>query len=100
MEDGSLQFNRETIFALAAFFFAGMAQASGAGDPALGAAVFKKCQSCHQVGDRAKNRVGPQLNDIIGRTAGGLARGEILKKHDPSRARWAGLDRRDFGPLS
>jgi cytochrome c2 len=41
--------------------------------------------------------VGPQLNDIIGRRAGG---GEILKKHDPSRARWAGLDRRDFGPLS
>ena len=79
MEDGSLQFNRETIFALAAFFFAGMAQASGAGDPALGAAVFKKCQSCHQVGDRAKNRVGPQLNDIIGRTAGGLAGAKYSK---------------------
>ena len=56
-----------------------MAQASGAGDPALGAAVFKKCQSCHQVGDRAKNRVGPQLNDIIGRTAGGLAGAKYSK---------------------
>ncbi|MCH1469332.1 MAG: c-type cytochrome [Planktomarina sp.] len=49
-----------------------MAQAAGAGDPALGAAVYKKCQSCHQVGDQAKSRVGPQLNDIFGRTAGGL----------------------------
>ena len=71
-EDRPLQFNRATIFALFALALTGMAQASGAGDPALGAAVFKKCQSCHQVGDQAKNRVGPQLNDIFGRTAGGL----------------------------
>ena len=71
-EDRTLQFNRATIFALLALALTGMAQASGAGDPALGAAVFKKCQSCHQVGDQAKNRVGPQLNDIFGRTAGGL----------------------------
>ena len=71
-EGRPLQFNRATIFALFALALTGMAQASGAGDPALGAAVFKKCQSCHQVGDQAKNRVGPQLNDIFGRTAGGL----------------------------
>ena len=71
-EDGFLHLNRGTFFVLAAFFLTGMAQASGMGDPALGAAVFKKCQSCHQVGDQAKNRVGPQLNDILGRTAGGL----------------------------
>ena len=36
-----------------------------------GAKVFKKCQNCHQIGDGAKNRVGPQLNNIFGRTAGG-----------------------------
>jgi len=42
------------------------------GNPDLGAALFKKCQSCHQIGDQAKNRVGPQLNDLFGRTAGGL----------------------------
>jgi cytochrome c len=71
-EDGFLHLNRGTFFVLAAFFLTGMVQASGKGDPALGAAVFKKCQSCHQVGDQAKNRVGPQLNDILGRTAGGL----------------------------
>ena len=42
-------------------------------DPAVIAAgekVFKKCKACHQVGDGAKNRSGPVLNGIFGRTAG------------------------------
>lgn len=37
---------------------------------AAGESVWKKCKSCHQVGEGAKHRVGPQLNGIIGRTAG------------------------------
>ena len=37
-----------------------------------GAKLFKKCQSCHQIGEGAKNRLGPQLNNIFGRTAGEL----------------------------
>lgn len=39
-------------------------------DPALiakGEIAFKKCASCHQVGDGAKNRSGPQLNGVVGR---------------------------------
>ena len=40
---------------------------SQAGDAEKGAKVFKKCVSCHMIGDKAKNRVGPQLNGIIGR---------------------------------
>lgn len=42
-------------------------------DPELVAAgenVFKKCKSCHQVGDKAKNRTGPILNGIFGAAAG------------------------------
>jgi cytochrome c len=35
-----------------------------------GAEVFKKCRACHDVGPEAKNKVGPLLNDIIGRKAG------------------------------
>ena len=35
-----------------------------------GANVFKKCAACHAVGEGAKNRVGPELNDVVGRTAG------------------------------
>jgi len=38
-----------------------------AGDAVKGAKVYKKCVSCHMIGDKAKNRVGPQLNGIIGR---------------------------------
>ncbi len=40
------------------------------GDAAAGAKVFKKCKSCHIVGAGAKNRVGPHLNNIIGRSVG------------------------------
>ncbi|MFD1696224.1 c-type cytochrome [Roseibium aestuarii] len=43
-----------------------------AGDPAAGEKVFKKCAACHAVGEGAKNKVGPELNELIGRTAGTL----------------------------
>lgn len=46
------------------------AGAAHAGDPAKGEKVFRKCAACHSVGEGAKSRVGPQLNDIFGRTAG------------------------------
>ncbi len=44
-------------------------------DPALiakGEKVFKKCKSCHQVGEGAKNRAGPILNGIVGQAAGAV----------------------------
>ena len=37
---------------------------------AAGKKVFKKCKSCHQVGENAKNRTGPHLNGIFGASAG------------------------------
>lgn len=46
------------------------ADAGPAIDPeqiAAGEKVFKKCASCHKIGDGAKNGTGPQLNAIIGR---------------------------------
>jgi cytochrome c len=43
------------------------------GDVAKGENVFKKCKICHQVGEGAKNQVGPQLNGVVGRKAGSLA---------------------------
>lgn len=52
---------------------------AGAGMPALaqgdaeaGERVFKKCAACHAVGEGASNKVGPHLNDVIGRIAGSL----------------------------
>jgi len=37
---------------------------------AEGEDVFKKCKSCHQVGDGAKNRTGPVLNGVVGAPIG------------------------------
>ncbi len=37
-----------------------------------GEKVFKKCKACHQVGEGAKNRSGPHLNELFGRPLGGI----------------------------
>ena len=48
-----------------------------AGDIDAGAKVFKKCKACHWA-DKEKNKTGPHLVGIIGRTAGSL---ESYKKY-------------------
>ncbi|QDL93912.1 cytochrome c family protein (plasmid) [Paroceanicella profunda] len=42
------------------------------GDPEKGEKVFRKCQACHAVGEGASNKVGPELNGIVGRPAGSI----------------------------
>ena len=39
------------------------------GDAAAGATVFNKCKACHDA-ETDKNKVGPSLKGVIGRTAG------------------------------
>ena len=56
---------------VALFLAAGLGQA-GAQDAAAGEKVFAVCKACHQVGDTAKNVVGPVLNGLIGRKAGSV----------------------------
>ncbi len=51
------------IAALALLVSSGAAFAEG--DVAKGEKVFKKCKACHAVGEKAKNKVGPQLNGIL-----------------------------------
>ncbi|HWK66245.1 MAG TPA: cytochrome c family protein [Rhizobiaceae bacterium] len=46
--------------------WAGQSQAQ---DAAAGEKVFAKCKACH-VADEDKNKVGPSLKGVIGRTAG------------------------------
>jgi cytochrome c len=41
--------------------------------PVDGAAVFKQCASCHQVGPGARGGFGPELNGLFGRRAGATA---------------------------
>jgi cytochrome c len=47
-----------------------LAAAAQAQDAEAGKSVFGQCRACHQVGETAKNGVGPLLNGIIGRKAG------------------------------
>ena len=44
--------------------------AAAAQDAAAGEKVFAKCKICHQIGEGAKNGVGPALNGVVGRKAG------------------------------
>jgi cytochrome c len=39
-------------------------------DAALGEKIFVQCKACHQIGENAKNAVGPVLNGLFGRKAG------------------------------
>jgi cytochrome c len=44
--------------------------AARAQDAAAGEHVFAKCRACHQVGEPARNMIGPSLNGVVGRPAG------------------------------
>ena len=48
----------------------GTGSAARAQDVAAGEKSFNKCRACHQVGERAKNTIGPVLNGLFGRKAG------------------------------
>jgi cytochrome c len=56
---------------LSAFALLGAATvAAPAQDLAAGANSFKKCAACHDLGETAKNKVGPLLNGLEGRKSG------------------------------
>lgn len=56
--------------ALAVLALATSASSGRAQDAAAGERSFNKCRACHQVGETAKNGVGPQLNGLFGRHTG------------------------------
>ena len=61
------RFTAACLLLLAAGAGAGPAAAQ---DAAAGQKIFNQCRACHQVGDKARNLVGPVLNGLFGRTAG------------------------------
>jgi cytochrome c len=54
---------------LAVAMIAAMPVAASAADAEAGKTVFNKCKACHQIGEGAKNAVGPNLTGVIGRKA-------------------------------
>ena len=59
---------RVLVFALGTAVLA--AAPAHAQDAAAGEKIFAQCRACHQVGENAKNAVGPVLNGLFGRKAG------------------------------
>ena len=63
----------------------GQAQAQ---DAAAGEKVFAVCKACHQIGETAKNGVGPELNGLIGRHSGSVAGYEYSAANKSSGVTW------------
>ncbi|MGV1941268.1 c-type cytochrome [Agrobacterium sp. 22-211-1] len=90
---------RSTIIIAAAMLTASTVPALSEGDVAKGEAVFKRCSACHAIGEGAKNRVGPQLNGIIGRAAGSVPDynySSAMKKAGEDGLVWTPEELRDF----
>ena len=49
-----------------------LARPAAAQDVEAGQRSFNKCRACHQIGEGARNLVGPQLNGLIGRHSGSV----------------------------
>jgi cytochrome c len=65
---------RAAAFAAAPFALVaiGLSAPAKAQDAAAGERIFNQCRACHQVGETAKNGVGPHLNGLFGRKAGSV----------------------------
>jgi cytochrome c len=50
----------------------GLSSVAQAQDAAAGEKTFNVCRACHQVGETAKNTVGPILNGLFGRKSGSI----------------------------
>ena len=65
-------------------------------DAAAGEKVFAVCKACHQVGETAKNAVGPVLNGVIGRKAGTFAGYAYSDANKNSGLTWDDTTFRDY----
>lgn len=59
------------VFALSAVVVAALAVSPAFANE--GEQVFKKCAACHTADKGGKNKVGPNLNGVVGRPAGSIA---------------------------
>ena len=57
-------------FVIAAVVLAASTGVTLAQDVEAGESSFKKCGPCHDIGDDARNKVGPLLNGLAGRKSG------------------------------
>ncbi|MEX3009637.1 c-type cytochrome [Hoeflea sp. TYP-13] len=73
MSNHLLSIQRSAIMALS--FLGGLIALNSPGlafDEKAARKTFKKCVACHAIGEDARNKVGPHLNGIVGRSAASL----------------------------
>jgi cytochrome c len=68
---------RSLLAAIGSVMALGVAASGGASaqDAAAGEKIFLQCRTCHQIGETAKNAVGPQLNGLFQDRKAGTAAG-------------------------
>ena len=68
-----------------------LAQDVGAGETS-----FKKCMPCHDIGEDAKNKVGPELNGLDGRKSGSAADFNYSDANKNSGITWSEATFKDY----
>lgn len=82
---------------MASLMFAALPHSAEAvGDPAAGEKVFQKCRACHQIGEAARNAVGPKMNGLLGRQAGTVEGYSYSPANKNSGILWDELTFRDY----
>jgi cytochrome c len=70
--------------------------ASRAQNAEAGETVFKQCMACHDIGEDAKNKVGPELNGLDGRKSGTAAGYNYSDANKNSGITWSEATFKDY----
>jgi cytochrome c len=88
---------RKYVCLVATAAWAGSAAGALAGDAAAGEKIFtQKCKVCHQIGEGAKNFVGPELNGVIGRKSGSVPNYNYSDANKESGLTWDEATLKDY----
>ena len=79
------------VCVLAASTCQSLAQSAEAGER-----VFAQCRACHQVGESAKNLVGPKLNGLFGRKTGSVEGYSYTEANKNANITWDEAAFRDY----
>jgi cytochrome c len=78
-----------TVLLISIVIFFAWTKIGWAQDVRAGEAAFRKCQICHDVGETARNMVGPPLNGLDGRRAGSITGYDYSEGNKGSGITWS-----------
>jgi len=85
-----------TLSALAVIVLSAASSTARAQDVAAGKTSFVKCMACHAIGEGAKNKVGPELNGLNGRTSGTAPNYSYSDANKNSGITWSEAEFKDY----